>query len=99
MLSAAAKRVAAGKLDVFALHGVELGAPPRWNRDPKTGVEAPPLTFGKLLDYRNPSSKVGFTVRLTQWFAGPWGGLLHACCFRRAASIAATTIPTRCVAS
>ena len=51
---AAAKRVAAGKLDVFALHGVELGAPPRWNRDPKTGVEAP-LTFGKLLDYRNPA--------------------------------------------
>ena len=50
---AAADRIAAGKLDVFALQGVELGTPPRWNRDPKTGIEAP-LRFGMLLDYRNP---------------------------------------------
>src|SRR6266851_222075 len=49
----AADRVAAGRFDVFALEGVELGSPPRWNRDPKTGVEAP-LSFGKLLDYRDP---------------------------------------------
>ena len=50
---AAADRIASGRLDVFALSGVELGSPPRWNRDPRTGVEAP-LTFGKLLDYRDP---------------------------------------------
>ena len=50
---AAAERVAEGKLDVFALRELELGSPPRWNRDPKTGIEAP-LTFGKLLDYRDP---------------------------------------------
>jgi len=50
---AAADRIAAGKLDVFALRNVDLGSPPRWNRDPKTGVEAP-LVFGKLLDHRNP---------------------------------------------
>ena len=50
---AAAERIAAGKLDVFALRDVDLGSPPRWNRDPKTGVEAP-VSFGKLLDYRNP---------------------------------------------
>jgi hypothetical protein len=49
----AADRIAAGRLDVFALQGVELGSPPRWNRDPKTGIE-PPLSFGKLLDYRDP---------------------------------------------
>jgi Heparinase II/III-like protein/Heparinase II/III N-terminus len=49
---AAAERIAAGKLDVFALRDVDLGSPPSWNRDPKTGVEAP-LVFGKLLDYRN----------------------------------------------
>jgi hypothetical protein len=49
----AADRVVAGRLDVFALQDVELGSPPRWNRDPKTGVEAP-LSFGKLLNYRNP---------------------------------------------
>jgi len=49
----AADRVAAGRLDVFALQGVELGSPPRWNRDPKSGVEAS-LSFGKLLDYRDP---------------------------------------------
>ena len=50
---AAADRIAAGNLDVFALQDADLGSPPRWNRDPKTGVEAP-LKFGKLLDYRNP---------------------------------------------
>ena len=49
----AADRIVAGKLDVFALRDVDLGSPPRWNRDPKTGVEAP-LRFGKLLDYRDP---------------------------------------------
>jgi len=50
---AAADRVAGGKLGVFALRDADLGSPPRWNRDPKTGVEAP-LSFSKLLDYRNP---------------------------------------------
>src|SRR5437773_5593343 len=50
---AAAARVAGGKLGVFALRDADLGSPPRWNRDPKTGVEAP-LSFSKLLDYRNP---------------------------------------------
>ncbi|HEY7655482.1 MAG TPA: alginate lyase family protein [Burkholderiales bacterium] len=49
----AADRVAAGRFDLYALRDVELGSPPRWNRDPRTGVDAP-LTFGMLLDYRNP---------------------------------------------
>ena len=49
---AAADRIAEGWLDVFALRGVDIGSPPRWNRDPKTGVEAP-LAFGKTLDYRD----------------------------------------------
>ncbi|HWA36766.1 MAG TPA: alginate lyase family protein [Burkholderiales bacterium] len=49
---AAADRIADGWLDVFALKDVDLGTPPRWNRDPKTGIEAP-LAFGKLLDYRD----------------------------------------------
>ena len=49
----AADRIAEGSLDIFALHDVQLGEPPRWNRDPKTGIEAP-LEFGKELDYRNP---------------------------------------------
>jgi hypothetical protein len=50
---AAANRIAAGRFDVLALRDVELGNPPRWNRDPKTGVEAP-LEFGERLDYRDP---------------------------------------------
>ena len=50
---AAAERAALGRLDVFALADVQMGLPPRWNRDPKTGIEAP-LSFGKLLDYRDP---------------------------------------------
>lgn len=49
---AAADRILSGRFDVFALHGAELGFPPRWNRDPKTGTEAP-LTFGKTLNYRD----------------------------------------------
>jgi hypothetical protein len=50
---AAADRLAAGRFDIFALKDVELGCNPRWNRDPKSGIE-PPLCFGKLLDYRDP---------------------------------------------
>ncbi|HEX2493586.1 MAG TPA: hypothetical protein VHK24_07405, partial [Steroidobacter sp.] len=48
----AADRVLAGQFDVFALKSTPLGFPPRWNRDPKSGRDAP-MTFGKLLDYRN----------------------------------------------
>jgi len=50
---AAADRIAEGKLDLFALRDIDVGSPPRWNRDPKTGMEAP-LTYGKLLNYRDP---------------------------------------------
>jgi hypothetical protein len=53
LYTAAADRIAHGSLDIFALKNVNLGSPPRWNRDPKTGIEAP-LAFGKLLDYRDP---------------------------------------------
>jgi len=52
---AAAERVVEGRLDVFALRSLEVGAPPRWNRDPKSGIEAP-LAFGKQLDYRDPDT-------------------------------------------
>ncbi|MDB5729134.1 MAG: Heparinase family protein, partial [Noviherbaspirillum sp.] len=48
----AAERILAGQFDLFALRGAALGFPPRWNRDPKTGIEAPPV-FGKDLDYRD----------------------------------------------
>jgi hypothetical protein len=50
---AVADRICEGWLDVFAMRGVQVGSPPRWNRDPKTGIEAP-LSFGKELDYRDP---------------------------------------------
>ncbi|MGO9445964.1 MAG: alginate lyase family protein [Thiobacillaceae bacterium] len=50
----AAYRTLAGLYDVFALKGIKLGFPTRWNRDPKTGIEAP-LTFGKTLNYRDES--------------------------------------------
>ena len=49
---AAADRLLAGRWDVFSLRDRALGFPPRWNCDPKTGVEAP-LAFGKGIDYRN----------------------------------------------
>lgn len=47
----AADRILAGNFDIFALKGAPLGFPPDWNRDPKTGTQAP-LVFGKSLDYR-----------------------------------------------
>src|SRR5258706_3200134 len=50
----AAERYAAGYFDLFALRGVNLGMRPHWNRDPKTGIEAP-LVFGMLFDYRDPA--------------------------------------------
>ena len=48
----AAERIAEGWLDMLRAARRQLGTPPRWNRDPKTGIEAP-LAFGKLLDYRD----------------------------------------------
>jgi len=50
---AAANRLLGGKHDVFSLRGVDLGSPPRWNRDPKTGIEGP-RTYGMRLNYRDP---------------------------------------------
>lgn len=49
---ATAERILGGRFEVFALQDAQLGFPPRWNRDPKTGTEAP-LTFGKTLNYRD----------------------------------------------
>jgi hypothetical protein len=54
---AAADRIAEGWLDVLALRDVDIGSPPRWNRDPRTGIEAP-IEFGKLLDWRD-ADRVG----------------------------------------
>jgi len=48
----AADRILAGRLSVFALRDAPILAPPRWNRDPLTGREAP-LAFGPSLNYRD----------------------------------------------
>lgn len=48
----AAHRIVSGNWRVLGLDEVDVGWPPRWNRDPKTSVDAP-LTFGRTLDYRN----------------------------------------------
>jgi hypothetical protein len=53
----AAERILDGVFDIFALQGVRLGFPPRWNVDPRTGIEAP-LVFGKDLNYRD-QARVG----------------------------------------
>lgn len=49
----AAEAVLRGELDVLGLDSVAYGHPPRWNRDPRTGREAP-LTYGRAIDYRDP---------------------------------------------
>lgn len=48
----AADRILQGRFDVFAVEGAELGFPPNWQRDPKTGTVAPQV-FGKTLNYRD----------------------------------------------
>src|SRR5688572_11881945 len=50
----AADEILAGRFPVFAMPAAELGFPPQWNRDPKTGKQAP-LRFGKTLNYRDES--------------------------------------------
>jgi hypothetical protein len=52
--SRAADRILDGRFDVFSMRGLKLGFPPRWNVDPRTGIEAP-LVFGKELNYRDPA--------------------------------------------
>jgi hypothetical protein len=49
---AAADEILAGRFRIFALRPAQLGFPPRWNRDPKTGRDAP-LVHGKTLNYRD----------------------------------------------
>lgn len=50
----AADRILDGRFGIFALRDVNLGFPPQWNRDSKTGTMAP-MVFGKTLDYRDES--------------------------------------------
>jgi hypothetical protein len=49
----AADRILAGRFDIFAAEDLNLGFPPRWSVDPKTGKNVP-LHFGKAIDYRDP---------------------------------------------
>ena len=53
----AGDRILAGWFKLFELGEINIGAIPRWNRDPKSGTDAP-LVFGKTLDYRD-ESRVG----------------------------------------
>ncbi len=47
-----ADRYLSGIFKIFSLGSVQLGKAPNWNKDPKTGTEAP-LVFGKTLNYRD----------------------------------------------
>ena len=53
-LYAAADELLAGRWNVFALRGAQLGFPPAWNRDPRTGTVAP-MAPGPSIDYRDAS--------------------------------------------
>ena len=48
----AADAILDGRFDVFAMRSIELGFPPQWNRDCRTGIQAP-MIFGKALNYRD----------------------------------------------
>ena len=47
-----AERLIEGRYTLFDLEDCELGSPPRWNRDPLTGRDAP-LQHAATLDYRD----------------------------------------------
>lgn len=51
-IQAAADDILAGSWNVFSMRGLKLGFPPVWNRDPKTGIDAP-MKLGKSIDYRS----------------------------------------------
>jgi hypothetical protein len=53
----AADQVLDGSISFFALESLQVGFPPRWNVEPKSGIDIP-LTFGKKLNYRD-ISRVG----------------------------------------
>lgn len=48
----ASEQILAGKIDLIARAGIEVGSPPRWTRNPLSGHETP-SAYGKGLDYRN----------------------------------------------
>ena len=47
-----AESVLSGRFNVFSLPQADLGFPPNWHKDPKTGTVSP-LDFGKTLNYRD----------------------------------------------
>ncbi len=49
-----AERLLQGKWSIFSLRDLTLDFPPRWNRDPRTGIVAP-TSFGSSIDYRDPA--------------------------------------------
>jgi hypothetical protein len=53
-LCAAADDLLEGRWNVFALREAQLGFPPQWNRDPRTGTVAP-MAPGSSVDYRDAS--------------------------------------------
>lgn len=48
----ASEDILGGRFNVFALRSCEIGFPPEWRRDPRTGKLAP-LVFGKALNYKD----------------------------------------------
>lgn len=49
---AAADAILQGRYSIFALKDANIGFPPDWNCDPKSGTRAP-MEFGKSLNYRD----------------------------------------------
>jgi len=50
----AAEKILGGSLRILSLGDVSIGSVPRWNRNPRSGHDAP-LSFGKSIDYRDQS--------------------------------------------
>lgn len=49
-----ANQILLGRFDIFALRNENIGSPPKWNKDARTGTISP-LIFGKTLNYRDES--------------------------------------------
>lgn len=86
----AAESLLSGHWRVFSLHAANLGFPPRWNTDPKTGKEVP-LGFGKGINYRDehvvgdikylwePARHLELVTLALAWRASDSPAHLHAC--------------------
>ncbi len=88
---AAADRILSGKFDLFAMHSAELGFPPCWNRDPRTGMMlrcasarrstiATALCVGEIKYLWELNRHLELVTLAQAWHVSRQPRYAHACC-------------------